>query len=72
VLEVLQTQNNNLVAFFNARQMQIKTAHFWKCTSMEYQEALAFLALFLLAISASEQSMVKNVPIFLNFSNYFN
>jgi hypothetical protein len=31
---------------------------------MEYQEALAFLALFLLAISASEQSMVKNVPIF--------
>jgi hypothetical protein len=62
VLEVLQAQNNNLEAFFNAKQMQIKTAHFWKCTYMEAQEALAFLALFLLAISSSEQSMVKNVP----------
>ena len=48
--------------FFNAKPMQIKIAHFWKCTYMESQEVLAFLALFLLAISSSEQRIVKNVP----------
>ena len=42
--------------------MQIKIAHFWKCTYMESQEVLAFLASFLLAISSSEQRIVKNVP----------
>ena len=48
--------------FFNAKPMQIKIAHFWKCTCMESQEVLAVLALFLLAISSSEQRIVKNVP----------